>query len=249
MTVRLSTAPVLHRYADVTSLYHAIAETFVAQAQAAIAARGRFHVALSGGNTPRPLYEKLAAAPYRDALDWPRIEIWFGDERCVPPDAPRSNYRMVHEALLQHVSVPAANVHRMRGENPPAQAAQAYEHELQIGFGSGVRACMDLILLGLGDDGHTASLFPGTEVLHERQRQVCAQYVEVQQEWRLTLTLPVLNAAQALWVLVHGADKAGILQRVLEGPRQPEVLPIQNLAPVGGSLEWWLDTAAAADLR
>lgn len=248
MTVRLSAAPTLRRYGDGVSLYCAIAEAFVARAQTAIAARGRFHVAMSGGSTPRPLYELLAAAPYRDALDWPRIEIWFGDERCVPPDSPRSNFRMVHEALLQHVPVPAVNVHRMRGECPPAEAAQAYEHEVQASFGSGAPARLDLILLGIGEDGHTASLFPGTDALHERRRQVCAQYVEAQQEWRLTLTFPVLNAAEALWVLVLGADKAEILGRVLDGPPQPEALPIQSLAPASGRLEWWMDTAASSRL-
>lgn len=249
MTVQHSAAPTLHRYADGAALYRAVAEAFVAQAQTAIAAHGRFHVAMSGGNTPHPLYELLAATPYRDALDWPRIEIWFGDERCVPPDSPRSNYRMVNEALLQQVPLPAANVHRMRGEDPPAQAARAYERELQASFGDGAPSRLDLILLGIGEDGHTASLFPGTEVLHERQRQVCALYVEAQQESRLTLTFPVLNAAQALWVLVRGADKTEILRRVLDGPRQPEVLPIQNLAPTSGRLEWWLDVTAATGLQ
>lgn len=249
MTARLSAAPILHCYADGVALYRALAEAWVTRAQAAIAARGRFHVALSGGNTPRPLYELLAAAPYRDALDWPHIEIWFGDERCVPPDAPRSNFRMVRETLLQYVPVPAANVHRMRGESPPTEAARDYEREVEASFGPGVPARLDLILLGIGEDGHTASLFPGTDALLERRRQVCAQYVAAQQEWRLTLTFPVLNAAAALWVLAQGADKAAILQRVFDGPSQPEVLPIQSLAPDSSQLEWWLDAAASADLQ
>lgn len=240
--------PKLHCFTAVPALYVAAAEAFATQAREAIAARGCFHVALAGGNTPRPLYELLATVPYRDALDWSHIHIWFGDERCVPPDSKRSNYRMVDEALLQRVPLSAAHIHRMHGEDEPEAAAWAYERTLLDSFGAGLPR-LDLILLGIGDDGHTASLFPGVAALRERQRRVCAQYVEVQREWRLTLTLPVLNAAAALWVLAHGADKAEVLERVLTGPQQSDVLPIQNLAPASGRLEWWLDTAAAARLQ
>ncbi|MDE2148651.1 MAG: 6-phosphogluconolactonase [Gammaproteobacteria bacterium] len=248
MTTRFSSGPTVHRYADAAALYAAAAEAFGAQARSAIGAHGRFSVALAGGGTPRPLYEKLAGAPYRDSLDWSRVDVWFGDERCVPPDSPRSNYRMVSESLLRHVPLPAGNVHRMRGEATPVDAALAYEQELHAVFGDAAIPRLDLILLGVGGDGHTASLFPGTEALHERERLVCAQYVDVQREWRLTLTFPLLNAAASLWVLAHGADKAQILRRVFDGPPPPEALPIQRITPADGRLEWWLDAAAAADL-
>jgi len=240
--------PQLRCFATTQALYAAAAAAFTTQACEVIAARGRFHVALAGGDTPRPLYELLATAPYRDALDWSQVHIWFGDERCVPPDSKRSNYRMVDEALLQQVPLSAAHIHRMHGEDEPEAAARAYERALLDSFGEDVPR-LDLILLGIGADGHTASLFPGVAALRERQRRVCAQYVEVQQEWRLTLTLPVLNAAAALWVLAHGADKAEVLERVLTGPQQPDLLPIQNLAPASGRLEWWLDAAAAVRLQ
>jgi 6-phosphogluconolactonase len=247
MTPSLSPRPRLQVHADAGAMIRAAADAFVAKAQAALAAHGRFSVALAGGGTPKPLYELLATAPYRDRLDWSRIEVFFGDERCVPPDSPRSNYRMAHAALLSKLPLPAANVHRLRGEDEPALAALAYEHALRAVFRRAWPR-FDLVLLGIGDNGHTASLFPGCACLRERERAVCAQYVESQREWRLTLTLPVLDAAAAVWLLADGAGKADVLARVLDGPWQPDVLPVQYVAPAQGEYVWWLDQAAAAQL-
>lgn len=236
------------RILETADFYRVLAEEFVQAATAALQAHGRFRVALAGGSTPKPLYELLAAKEFIARVDWARTEVFFGDERCVPPDNARSNFRMAADALLKHVPVPAAQLHRMHGEDPPAHAALQYREELAQAFrGAGVPR-FDLILLGMGENGHTASLFPGTGALRERRRTVVAQYVESQGDWRLTVTLPVLNAAHQTWVMARGAAKAQIAQRVLEGPFDPEVLPAQYLAPGSGKLVWWLDTAAAARL-
>jgi 6-phosphogluconolactonase len=232
---------VLPTKADVT---RAAADRIVATASAAIAARGRFTIALSGGSTPRALFELLAADPYRAKVDWPRVEICFGDERCVPPDDPASNYRMARAALLDHVP---ARVHRMRGEDEPSAAATAYERELRDLFGATPR--FDLMLLGMGDNGHTASLFPGLQAVEERERWVVAEYVGEVSMWRLSVTPVVLNAAAEDLFLVAGADKASMLHRVLEGPRNPRALPAQVVAPADGRLVWLVDAPAAAALK
>jgi 6-phosphogluconolactonase len=227
--------------ADVT---RTAADRIVAAAASAIAARGRFTIALSGGSTPRALFELLATDEYRAKVDWPRVEVCFGDERCVPPDDPASNYRMAREALLDHVP---ARVHRMRGEDEPAAGAAAYERELRELFGATPR--FDLVLLGMGDNGHTASLFPGLRAVEERERWVVAEYVAEVSMWRITCTPVVLNAAAEDLFLVAGADKAPMLQRVLEGPRDPRALPSQVVAPTNGRLVWLVDAAAAAALK
>jgi 6-phosphogluconolactonase len=224
--------------ADVT---RAAADRIVAAATSAVAARGRFTIALSGGSTPRALFQLLATDAYRTKVDWPRVDVCFGDERCVPPDDPASNYRMAREALLDHVP---ARVHRMRGEDEPSAAAAAYERELRELFGTTPR--FDLVLLGMGDNGHTASLFPGLHAVEERERWVVAEYVAEVSMWRLTVTPVVLNAAAEDLFLVAGADKAAMLQRVLEGPRDPRALPAQVVAPADGRLVWLVDAAAAA---
>jgi 6-phosphogluconolactonase len=222
----------------------AAADRIVAAGSEAIAARGRFTIALSGGSTPRALFELLAGDAYRARVDWARTEAFFGDERCVPPDDPASNYRMAREALLDRVP---ARVHRMRGEDEPAAAAIAYEREMRELFGATPR--FDLVLLGMGDNGHTASLFPGLHAVDERERWVVAEYVGEVSMWRLTVTPVVLNAAAEDLFLVAGADKAAMLHRVLEGPRDPAALPAQVVAPRDGRLVWLVDAAAAAALK
>jgi 6-phosphogluconolactonase len=222
----------------------AAAERVVAAASAAIAARGRFTFALSGGSTPRVLFELLASDAYRSRVDWARTEVFFGDERCVPPDDSASNYRMARETLLDHVP---ARVHRMRGEDAPVAAAAAYERELRELFGTTPR--FDLVLLGMGDNGHTASLFPGLTAVMERERWVVAEYVAEVSMWRITFTPVVLNAAAEDLFLVAGTDKASMLHRVLEGPRDPRALPSQVVAPADGRLVWLVDAAAAAELK
>lgn len=253
----------LRVWPDRGSLARAAAEHFISQAAQAVAARGRFTVALSGGSTPQPTYRLLASPEFAPRVDWPRVHVFWGDERCVPPDHPDSNYRMAREVLLDHIPLPGSNVHRMRGELEPQQAASAYERALRSFFaghptrpfprGSGRREPrpyrFDLILLGMGNDGHTASLFPGTAALHERSRWVIAHYVHKLSAWRVTLTPVVINAAAQVTFLVSGADKAERLQEVLAGPYQPDLLPAQIVRPTDGSLLWLVDAAAAARLE
>ncbi|MBC8448967.1 MAG: 6-phosphogluconolactonase [Chloroflexi bacterium] len=225
-------------YEDAAGLATAAAENFVVLAREAIAARGRFLVALAGGSTPRAAYELLATEPFAASVDWTRVHLFWGDERCVPPDHPDSNYRMARETLLDRVQIPAANVHRMRCELAPQQAAAAYERELEKALGEDGR--FDLILLGLGTDGHTASLFPGAAALGERERRVLAVYVEKLKAWRVTLTLPVINTARHVIFLVSGTSKAETLARV----RASEPLPAGLVQPVAGRLLWLLDKDA-----
>ena len=211
------------------------AEHFVALAQ-----QDGFTVALSGGSTPKVLYELLAdpQEPFRAQVPWSNTHFFWSDERHVPPDHPDSNFRMAQEALLSRVPVAESNVHRVRGENPSAQeAADEYEKTLV--------PRLDLILLGLGTDGHTASIFPGSEVLHETKRLVAAPWVEKLNTYRITMTLPLLNNGASIVFLVSGAEKAQIVKEVLEGPKK---YPAQFVQPTNGELIWMLDKAAASDL-
>ena len=234
---------------DSGGLYQAAAEQFVQLSTAAIAQRGWFAVALSGGSTPRPVYALLATEPWAKRVDWSRIHVFWGDERCVPPADSYSNYRLAHEALLDHVPLSPANIHRIHGEDDPALAALAYEQELQSVFRTASVPAFDLIWLGLGDNGHTASLFPGTAALHEQRRWVVPQYVEVGTLWRVTFTAVLINAAAHITFLVQGAGKAEMLWRVLKGLYQPEVLPAQLIQPTQGQLHWLVDAAAAARVQ
>jgi len=242
-------------YPDKDSLISGAADFIAGAAVQAIEARGRFTLALSGGHTPRPVYARLATPGYRERLDWSKVQVFFGDERCVPPDDPQSNYLMVKTALFDEVPLPEANIHRIRGEDDPEQAASYYAQELQRTFGGEAAAGgspmegFDLILLGMGDNGHTASLFPGLPAVTETMRWVMAQYVEVVCMWRLTLTPVVINAARQVAFLVAGAPKAEMVHKVLEGPYQPVVLPSQIIKPTQGELHWLLDEPAAAQLR
>ena len=238
------------------ALRQAAAETFVLAAAGATRARGRFVVALSGGTTPRGLYQLLATDPYRARVDWERVELFWSDERCVPPDHPASNYRMARESLLDHLDLPAENVHRIHGEDDPAEAATTYERVLREAFetpdGPPLRSSgnrFDLILLGLGEDGHTASLFPGTAAVWEQTRWVVADRVAASPTARITLTLPVLNAAAEVVFLVSGEQKAAVLQRVVEVPSGHDLVPARLVAPPGGRLRWLVDSAAANHLR
>jgi len=200
-------------------------------------------VALSGGSTPKLLFELLADPnePFRDQIPWSDIHFFWSDERHVPPDHPESNYRMAYEAMLSHVPVTPSNVHRVPSENPnAAEAAREYEQTL-IETTQQSLPQLDLILLGLGPDGHTASIFPGSEVLHETQRLVAAPWVEKFQTYRITMTLPLLNNGASVVFLISGAEKAQIVKDVLEGP---EKYPAQAIKPTHGELTWMLDKAA-----
>ncbi len=223
---------------DPEALAREATDRFVALARSAIAAHGRFTVALSGGSTPKALYEQLVAQP----VEWQHVHVFWGDERCVPPDHPDSNYGMAQRALLSHIDIPAQNVHRLKGELDPAQAAQQYEAELRTVFGAQPR--FDLILLGMGADAHTASLFPGTPALHEQQRWVAAHYVDKLQANRVTLTPPIINQAAAVIFLIAGNDKAAALRSVWHGPHDPDRFPAQIVAPTAGRVIWLVDQAA-----
>ncbi len=230
------------------------AELFVTVAEEAIAGRGRAHIALTGGSTPRSLYQLLATPAYQSRIDWSRVEIWFGDERTVPPNHPESNYGMADAALLSHVPLPASNIHRMEGAGRPVEvAAQRYSDALSASFAlaPGMFPRFDLIWLGMGPDGHCASLFPGTAALDITDRTCVANHVPQLQTDRITLTFPVLNNAARVAFLVAGEEKAGMVARVLEDRRvgnEPS-LPSQRIHPTSGQLLWLLDIDAAGQLQ
>ncbi len=236
-------------YPDANSLARAAADHFAAVAASSIAARGHFSVALAGGSTPIPVYKLLVTSESASQLDWSSVHVFWGDERCVPPDHPDSNYGMAREALLDHVPLAAANVHRIRGEIEPLQAAAEYERTLRQFFSpahKGAPITFDLALLGMGTDGHTASLFLGSELLKEESRWVAAHHADEARGWRITLTPPAINAARHATFLVSGPDKAETLRSVLTDPRQPDLLPAQIVELTSGNVLWLLDSAAAA---
>lgn len=233
-------------YPNPTALAEGAAEALARLTEKAIAQQGKFRLALAGGNTPRLLYERLAQTPYLEQIEWSKVEIFFGDERCVPPDHPDSNFRMAHESLLGRVSIPPEQIHRMRGEIDPVLAAREYEAALKAVFGS-VLPAFDLLLLGLGEDGHTASLFPGSTALKHQKHWVTAvehHRLPPPLVIRISLTLPALNAAREVWFLVSGAGKANILKRVLKPEGETDLLPAQQVQPVSGELVFLVDQAA-----
>jgi 6-phosphogluconolactonase len=220
----------------------AAADRFVQASTEAIAARGRFDVALSGGTTPKRVYQLLASKDYRNKVDWGRVHIFFGDERCVPMDHPDSNYRMVREALLSQVPIPNENIFPIQGDGDPKLNAQKYEQQLRKLFKDSDWPRFDLVFLGLGEDAHTASLFPGTSALHEDKAWVVANWVEKLNTWRITLTVPAINHAARILFLVTGSSKAKPLSAVINGSGNS---PAQLINPSNGSLEWLIDKAAA----
>ncbi len=232
-------------YDGTEELAGAAARAFAEKAARAIAQRGRFAVAIAGGSTPKATYGALVS-DHADDVDWPNVHVFFGDERTVPPDHEDSNYRMAREALLDHV--PIGSVHRMRGELPPDEAAASYEEDLRGFFGEEGPPRFDLILLGIGEDGHTASLFPETSALEVHDRLVVANPVLKLATTRLTLTIPVINAARWVLFLVAGEGKAEALAEILEGDPDPREYPASLIQPQGGP-EWMLDRSAASLLN
>ncbi len=232
---------------DLEALSQAAAEIFVDAAEQAIAKRGRFSVALSGGSTPRRLHEILASKSFQKKIEWASVHIFWGDERCVPPDDPRSNFRMARETLLDYVPLPAENIHRMHGEKPPAKAAEAYQNELRAFFGEETPA-IDLILLGMGDNAHTASLFPHTSILNESTRWVADVYVAEVEMFRISLTASFINQARDVVFSVSGANKASALQTVLTGAYNPQEYPAQLIRPQSAHPIWLVDKAASQKL-
>ncbi len=233
---------------DVADLAGKAASEFVNLAKISVEACGRFVVALSGGETPKSLYASLASGEFRSKISWPRLHFFWGDERPVSPDDPASNYRMAFEALLSKAPVPEKNIHRVPAEHAPDVAAGRYEKEIRDFFGLPDLAWprFDLVLLGIGDDGHTASLFPDSDALRETRRLVVAPYVEKLRSHRITLTLPAFNRAANIFFLVEGKSKAAIVRDVLRPRPGSKQLPAQHIDPQDGRVVWFLDQAAAA---
>ncbi len=222
----------------------ALADLVVAEARSATESRGSFFVALAGGKTPQAAYSLLSER--RDPIDWEHVFVYFGDERCVPPESGESNYKMAFDSFLSMVPIPAQNVHRMHGEDEPARAARAYAQVLAKTMGELPR--FDLMLLGMGDDGHTASLFPGTDPRAGEDQLVRAAFVEKYRVCRLTLTPLVINNSKRITIAVEGAAKASALHAVREGPYDPVTYPAQIVKPRNGELTWLVDKAAAGNL-
>lgn len=245
--------PDLHVFGSEQELFQAAAQTFADAVRSVLSVRPRFTVALAGGSTPRALYERLAAPPLVDDVAWRAIEWFWGDERNVGPEDPESNFRLAREVLLSKIDVRAESIHRMPGEaNDPRQAADDYAAQMARVFDRPVEGpppSLDLVLLGMGGDGHTASLFPFTTALDERRRWVAANDVPQLNTRRLTLTYPLLNAASCVLFVVSGAGKAKVLREVLQGPFDPRRLPSQAVQPTNGRLLWYVDRAAAGMLE
>jgi 6-phosphogluconolactonase len=238
--------------ADVEAISRAAAETLVEHVSQSLQRRDVYSVALSGGSTPRKLYALLASDPeLRGRIPWDRVHFFWGDERHVPPDHPESNYHMALETMLSRVPIPQANIHRMRGENPDADKAAAdYGREIRrfFGIGTGEMPCFNCVLLGMGSDGHTASLFPGSPALGEQKRLVMANWVDKYQSFRITLTAPVFSNADLILLLVSGSQKADTLKAVLADVRAPDRYPVQRIQPKQGRMLWFLDRPAAKRL-
>jgi 6-phosphogluconolactonase len=237
---------------DPAALARRAAQYFVEMVDEAVGGRGRARVAISGGSTPKAAFQLLGdpREPWRGRMQWDRLELYWVDERCVPPDDQESNYRMTREALLDRTPLRPEQIHRMEGELEPEVAAARYESELRNSFRleGAETPRFDLVALGMGPDGHTASLFPHTEALHEMSRLVTANHVPQMNSWRITLTWPVLNRASSVFFLISGADKAKILKEVIAGRRDVERLPSQLIRPASGILTLILDKSAAAEL-
>ena len=237
-------------YPDTETLSQEAAQYIVRVAQEAIASHRRFTIALSGGSTPKKLYALLAEEPYRSQIDWSLVDIFWSDERCVPPSDSESNYLMAQQVLLSKIPIPANQVHRMPADQSDRDAASyAYTLEMQQTIGSESVPSFDLIQLGMGPEGHTASLFPGQASLHEQQRLVMPVTVPKPPPPRLTFTPRLLNAASHVLFLVTGAEKQDAVKAVLEGEFQPDEYPAQIVQPTKGEVTWMLDTSAAGKLQ
>jgi 6-phosphogluconolactonase len=234
---------VIRMYPDYETLSRAAAELFIQEAQEAVGEKGGFTVALSGGNTPRRTYEILGDDDHQKRVDWRYVHIFWGDERCLPPNHPETNEHMARQCLIDHVPVPEKQVYPIRCAASPENAARHYDALLRTYFGSGP-AGFDLVFLGLGQNGHTASLFPGSAVLNERNRWVAEVYVPLQAFHRVSLTVPIINMAKTTAFLVVGEKKSAVLKDVLEGSHDPDRLPAQLIKPVNGTLLWLVDNDA-----
>jgi 6-phosphogluconolactonase len=234
-------------FEDNGSLSHAAAELFVELGKSAVASQGWFPVALSGGSTPRQFYALLGSSPYRNSVDWHRVHVFWADERCVPQYHPESNFKLVYDALLSTISIPEDNIHRIKGEVGPEKAAREYEQEIIKLFGPH-NPIFDLIVLGVGKDGHTASIFPGSEAIHETIRIAIPVFLDKANVGRVTLTLPVINLAAHVLMLASGKAKSEVVREVLAGENLNQY-PAGLVNPKNKRLTWLIDQEAAASLN
>ena len=234
-------------FPDIDALSHAAAERFVSLSRAAIQSHGRFATALSGGSTPRRLYSLLGSSPYAEKIDWKRVCIFWADERCVTPSHEDSNYKLAADAMLLKAAVPEEHIYRIHGEEGPGPAAARYEEELHRFFAPAPKPVFDLVILGAGVDGHTASLFPGSALLQEKTKTAVPVYLEKSGGDRVSLTLPVLNQAAHILFLVSGKDKSDIVYEVLKSGNAKQY-PAGLVMPANGTLFWYIDRAAASRL-
>jgi len=246
----------LHIYKDAEALSEAAAKWIADCIAEVLSTRDRFTIALSGGSTPQRLHKILAAPPYTDQIDWSKLHIFWGDERAVPFDDSRNNAKMAYDTLLDYVPVPASQIHVMRTDIKPEESAAEYEKILHQYFDAApgasspaLPASFDLVLLGMGDDGHTLSLFPGTEIVHEEKAWARAFFLPAQDMYRITLTRTIVNWSARIAFLTTGPGKAHALREVLEGAYAPDLYPSQVIQPVKGELHWFVDEAAAAGLK
>jgi 6-phosphogluconolactonase len=238
----------LHVYKDSEELSEAAAKWIADTIAETLKGKDRFTIALSGGSTPERLHKILAAAPYKEQIDWQKLHVFWGDERAVPFTDSRNNAKMAYDTLLNFVPVPASQIHVMQTNMPPESSALEYEKILHQYFGA-EGASFDLVLLGMGDDGHTLSLFPGTEVVHEEKAWATSFFLKAQGMYRITLTKTIVNRAARIAFLTTGPKKTHALQEVLKGAYNPDLYPSQEIKPVNGELHWFVDKAAAAGLK
>ncbi len=241
----------LHTLKDSAQFSHTVAEWIIECIAETLEKKDRFTWVLSGGNTPKALYELLAVTPYREKIQWEKLHLFWGDERAVPFEDSRNNAKMAYDTLLNRVPVPASQIHMMRTDISPEQSAIEYETMLHQYFPTPHSSLhtFDLVLLGMGDDGHTLSLFPGTEVLYEEEAWVKAYFLQPQDMYRITLTTPVVNRSAKIAFLTTGANKAHALRQVLKGAYNPELYPSQLIKPEDGELHFFTDEAAAEELQ
>ena len=233
-------------FPDIAQLAQAVADEFINIGNRVYKSKNRFSVALAGGSTPRAVYKLLAKKREVD-FDWSLVHFFWGDERCVHPGLPDSNYKMAYETLISHIPVPESNIHRMMGELKPSLAAEKYQQELKSFFDD--LPDFNLVILGMGSDGHTASLFPGDDAIFDNERWVTESYIPKLDAWRITLTPLIINQAEHVIFMVSGQNKALALKHVLKGPYKPKNLPAQVIQPKSGSLTWMVDQQAAGALN
>lgn len=235
----------LHIEKDTKALSASLAEWINNYIQQVLAKQDRFTFVLSGGSTPKALYALLAESPYKESIPWEKLHFFWGDERAVPFEDSRNNAKMCYDELLDKVPVKAENIHIMRTDITPEESALEYEKVIKTYF-EGSETTFDFVLLGMGDDGHTLSLFPGTEVIHEQHVQATSFFLQAQDMYRITLTAPVVNNAACVAFLAAGAGKAEVLKQVLKGEKNVDLYPSQIIQPEKGQLHWFVDEAAAA---